>query len=295
MALPPHLYVPDNGRKAFANVSIGVDCRLKKTLRWKVRESFQDREGYFRVERSVKGGEWEQVGELTDDLFLETTARISHEPDRDTWWRVVLIGKIGEYPSDPIPEDSQPSTHDLRYAHAIYRREYMTLTRYSGMKGNLLHRRTTGALCPVCADEGSGGGPLRSNCQTCDGTGRLGGYYPPVETYAFIQGAVDPTRKTTGPLGTFAPGEKVRARTVVTGWIGTDDVWINATNGDRYLITAVKPEVVYKDYVITYALEMERLPLSHTNVLNTPSVLDKLPAEPAPQTACRRFTVDDFT
>lgn len=295
MGLSSHLYVPDSGRSAFVSVTVSIDCRLKKTIRWKVRPSFQDRDGYFRVERSIQNAPWEQVGNTTDDLFLETSLVSTQEPDRETQWRVVLIGKIGEYASEPIPEGFHPSFMDLQYAHAIYRREYLTLTRYSGIKGCILHKRQTGPLCPVCADEGSGGAPLRSNCQSCDGTGRAGGYYPSQEMYVFIQGAPDATRHMSSNIGSFSPGEKVKGRTIVIGWIETDDVWISEGTGDRYLITAVHPEVVYREYPITYSLEMERLPVGHTQAVNTASVLDKLPAEPSPVCTRRTLSLNDLT
>lgn len=291
---PAYPYIPDAGRNAFNSVTVSSDCRLKKTIRWSVRPSFQDKEGWFRVERSIQNGPWEQEGELTDGLSLETDFTPVQEPDRLAWWRVVLIGRLGEYASEPVQEGFAPAFFDLQYAHIIYRREYLTLIRYSGVKGSILHKRETGPLCPVCSDEGSGGAPLRSNCQSCDGTGRLGGFYPSEEMYVFIQGAADATQRVGNQLGTVAPGEKVRARTAVTGWITTYDIWVNGTTGDRYMVTAIKPEVVYKDYVITYALEMERLPFGHTNVINTPSVLAKLPSAPSSETGCGHLSVDDF-
>jgi len=280
---PRQPYSPDPGRGPFTSVTVSVDARLRKTVRWEVRPSFQDRDGWFRVERSDKNGPWRQVGDIVDGLFLETRARPLPGPDRSSVWRVVLMGTLEEYPSEPVPEGFAPDIHDLRYAHGIYRREHMTLTRYSGIKGRVLHRRETGPLCDACTAEGSGGAPLRSNCQKCAGTGRKGGYYPSRELYVTIKGAADPARKTEGPLGTFAPGEKVAARTTVTGWLIDGDLWISESSGDRYLITAVRPEVVYRDYLITYALEMERLPFGHTEVANTPAVGRLLPRGDTPR------------
>lgn len=291
--MPPHFYTTERGRNAFTLVTVSSDCRLRKLIRWHVRPSFQDKEGWFRVERSIQNGPWEQVGELTDGLLLETNHTPVQEPDRLAWWRVVLIGRLGEYPSDPVQEGFAPNFFDLQYAHVIYRREYLTLIHYSGVKGSILHKRETGALCPVCSDEGAGGAPLRSDCQSCDGTGRLGGFYPSQELWVFIQGAADATQRVGNQLGTVAPGEKVRARTTVTGWITTYDIWVNGSTGDRYMITAIKPEVVYKDYVITYALEMERLPFGHTTVVNTPSVVEKLPSDHRPEHH-HHLSVDDY-
>lgn len=294
MAIASHLYVPDAGRNAFTSVTVGVDCRLRKTITWSLRDSFQDREGLFQVERSSQNSPFESVGDPVDGLSLEITENVTLEPDRDTWWRVVLKGSHGDHASDPVHEGFSPTNRmDLQYAHAIYRREYMTLTRYSGVKGAILHKRETGPLCPVCSDEAVGGAPLRSNCPHCDGTGRLGGYYPSKEMYLFIQGAPSTARKSTPQLGIIAPGEKVKARTMVTGWIGTDDVWVSETTGDRYQINDVRPEVIYKDYIITYSLDMERLPFGHTNAINTPGVMDKLPSnEPPPPR--RPLVFDDF-
>lgn len=293
MSFPADHNLPDTGRNPFTSVQVRIDCRLMRIMRWTVRESFQDRNGTFRIERSEENGPWKPVAADIDGLSADIEEIKTLEPDRLSWWRVVLKGRLGEYPSEPVQEGNWPvNKEDLMYANNIFRREYMTMTRYSGVPGSILHPRATGADCPVCAIDGIRSAS-RSNCQYCDGIGLAGGYYPAEDLVVAIMGAANPTRTDNPSLGTIAPGESIKGRAPATCLINSDDVWVNSFTGDRYAISTLVPDVVYKDFVITYAMEMERLDTSHLNAVNTPSVLTKLPTKQA-STIFSRITIDDL-
>lgn len=290
--LPSHLPVPDAGFNPFIFVRVRISPRLVRTVSWQVRDSFQDRNGVFQVERSEENGPWTPVGDIVDGLSTDLEIA-TLEPDRLVWWRVVLKGALGDYPSDPVQEGNHPGNNeDLLYTNAIFRREYTTLLRYSGTKGFILHPRKTGRPCPQCSLEGVGA-PLRSNCQYCDGTGLAEGYYPAEDLYVAVLGAANPTRTTSPAIGVHMPGAKVKGRTVASTLIGNGDVWCNDRTGDRYLIGEISPEVVYKDMVIGLVMEMELLDTGRTNAVNTPSVMEKLPFD-GPPSPRRPLSFDDL-
>lgn len=286
-----HHTIPDPGHNPFTKVRVRLDCRLMRTVAWEVRESFQDRDGVFRVERSEENGPFTPVADNIDGLAVDVEGIRGMEPDRLTWWRVVLKGRMGEYPSEPVQEGNWPwHQEDILYANNIFRREYMTMVRYSGVPGTILHPRRSGQPCPVCSMDGirSAG---RSNCQYCDGIGLVGGYYPGEDLVVMLLGASNPTRDVNPALGAVSPGQSVKARCPATTLINDGDVWVNSLTGDRYLIEALVPDVVYKDFVITHSLQMERLDASHLNAINTPSVLGKLPSA---RSGNPRINIDDL-
>lgn len=259
----------------FSFVVAQTDYRLRKIIHWGLKDSFVDRLGRFSVERSLEGGPFVSLNDDVDGMLLIVDDK-GLEPRRDARYRVVFHGVYRTYTSDAVLEGEMPcSKLDLQYATAMYRRELMTLERYSGIPGQLLKRRRTGEVCQYCVDE-SVGASTRSNCPHCLGTGLAGGYYPGVDYTVNLLGAPDTTKITDTGIGTIEPGNLLKGRGVFERWLERGDIWVSASNGDRFELLATSPEVVYKDLVITVTLALRRLSTADTSITGIVAFEDKL-------------------
>lgn len=260
----------------FSYLTVQVDYQLRRVVCWGLKDSFVDRVGRFVVERSIQGAPFTTVSNDLDSLFLIIEGDTTLEPSRDARYRVIFRGVSQEYVSEEVQEGPVPGTKtDLQYAVAMYRRELMTLERYSGIPGQLVKKRRTGTLCSVCADY-SVGASTRSNCPACLGTGLEGGYYSGVNYCLCLLGAPDTTKQIDTGIGTIEPGNQVKARGVRERWIERGDVWVSDSDGARYEILASAPEVVYKDLPITVTLLLRKLSQSPTGIGGNSFFTDKL-------------------
>jgi len=123
-------------------------------------------------------------------------------------------------------------------ARAIIRRLELDPQGMENLPGYLLKRKLHGATCPDCVDPITGG-ILNSDCGTCLGTGKTGGYWNATSDTMFdITPEAENTKRDK--MGT------VNDSTVVGSFTGIplprrNDVWVDANSDRRYFIQRVKP------------------------------------------------------
>lgn len=86
---------------------------------------------------------------------------------------------LDEFASDPFTWNAS-----LDYAALYITEEHLFAHRYVyGVPAMVFKKRRDGTHCPNCWDNILKR-VTKSNCQTCYGTGKLGGFYPPIEVWA---------------------------------------------------------------------------------------------------------------
>lgn len=108
------------------------------------------------------------------------------------------------------PTSWEPKRRDKleKISNEIQRREYMLLSKFSGVKSFLFKRKTYGARCPRCWNEVQER-VMDDHCPVCFGTSFEGGYYDPIPI--FIQYEQTSKNKVKDYLGVFEPNS-------ISGW-----------------------------------------------------------------------------
>ena len=259
----------------FSKVAVHIDYHLKPVAIWRLKRSNTDRRGLFTVEIS-DGGDFSPILTEIDRLFAEIPKDIVPYNNRHKYkLRVRYDGEHGTYTSKPVEFKNPAQKEDLGYASEMFRRQYITLRNYSGVKGQLLKKRLTGKACTRCVDL-TINVPANTNCPECFGTGFTGGYYDGVDLYMELHSAPNPTVVNDPSVGAIEPGNIIQTLTTQEHWIEKDDIWVSSTDGTRYVIQELAPAVVYKDMVIAMQVVLRKMDMGAAGGKG-PELNDKLP------------------
>ena len=264
----------------FSKVEINLTPRLETVVSWSLKKSVPFEDGLFVVERSVYGEPFKEVTEPLDDCMAVINDPVMASPDIEAIsWRVAYHVAGKTYTSIPIAGHMVIDERDKGLVNVIVHREAMTFDRYSGERGLLLKARTSGRPCPVCMDYGIETS-TRSSCPYCYGTGHAGGFYNGKPWKMLFLGAPNTSKSTHPTIGAIEAGNKVVARALNENPAEAGDIWINSLTQERWLVTEVKPEVVFKGLVITIQVGYTRLQLSEAHPINNPDTSEKLQTPP---------------
>ena len=140
------------------------------------------------------------------------------------------------YKSAPVRAVGRLNRRQWLWMRKIISNEYAMLTKAGeGTQGFLLKRKQFGQACPNCLDWDTK--EIRNpDCQTCYGTGIVGGYYPGVEHYVnFNAGWKRALNVGDKPRGVSGDVTK-SGRCILYPFIDTKDVWVDVDSDERYII-----------------------------------------------------------
>ncbi|HOK53035.1 MAG TPA: hypothetical protein PKV43_01085 [Armatimonadota bacterium] len=146
----------------------------------------------YDVERSIDPDEdWEYVAQdITETLLYDTVPTLTDA--LPYYYRVTLKTTANTYTSAVISNIGRPPVRFQNAAKRILRRLQLPI---SDTEAYLLVRKIGGEPCPDCADAELGAA-TNSDCTTCFGTGRTGGYVQMPNTIRLIM---------KSPIGIYGP------------------------------------------------------------------------------------------
>lgn len=127
------------------------------------------------------------------------------------------------------------STQQQAIYRAINERQFEELRHRSGMPCLLYSRVYKGPACPDCVDEQTGQHLGTSRCETCWGTGILGGYRAPVEFYVKVAAATTSSEERKNRNPTVAEEDDVFVTPGIPR-IYADDFFVVRTRDRRYKV-----------------------------------------------------------
>lgn len=159
-------------------------------IRWELEPTAQDlRNLRFFVDRGESPTELHQLQATSEGvLATEVQEFVDYTPNlldlhKVYYYRVRAVEFSGNTPVQTFY--SEPSTFDgnLDLVALYVVEEHIFLHRWvSGVPAMIYKKKRDGQYCPECWDTVLKR-VTKSNCTTCYGTGKLGGFYPPVEAW----------------------------------------------------------------------------------------------------------------
>lgn len=264
---------------------MAVDPDGHKLVTWRMLPGFEPSAPIdFNVEYARSGGEFSVVNPepLTDQCFFIDPAQYDYNCDRDSYYRISFTYDGQDVVSEPVRAGAYfDNRHDWLLAREMVRRNYLSVKKYGGLRGQLLKRKRWGTRCtnPDCLDWDTKE-VARRLCPTCAGTGIVGGYYPPIEMWVKETGATpNPTKKMTEM--NLSQAITLEVSTPAWPWIETRDVWVNLKNNERFIIEAVAPCERFAGIDIVWKMAMSLMPQSLSEALHSAEV-NYIVENPAP-------------
>ncbi len=180
----------------------------------------------------------EVAGPSADNILIDDEQRRWSKLPHSVY-RIRLEAANGTFYSDVNPATGEFNRHDWLLAKEIIRREYLRLQKYVGTRGFYLGRMQWGEICTECVDYNTGL-VNKADCETCYGTGFVGGYYPPVTLWVGEERTAVRSQRQDG-VG-LTNNQTQLARIVAFPFLTAHDVWVNPDTGERWVIQA-KQEV----------------------------------------------------
>jgi hypothetical protein len=184
-------------------------------------------------------GNFERLTEtpVTGTFFINSDSR-EHSKFRVETYVVEAIDPAtgASFKSKPITWENPTRSHVERRLFEIQRREYLLLSKFSGVKSFLFRRKYFGPHCPRCWN------PLQEAvlddfCSVCYGTGYEGGYFDPIPLY--LQYEPTPSNRTLTPYGKAEPNS-ISAWTISMPNIQPEDLIVRTGDFTIYEVSAIQ-------------------------------------------------------
>jgi hypothetical protein len=220
--------------------------------------------------------DWVNVGlPMTDAYFAVDPERRAFGKTNYTNYRVVLTTALGTYTSEPTGVAGTLSVRDWKLAREIARKERL-VHRLGSQNGYLLKRRWTGVQCDVCTDFMSQE-PRNAYCPSCYGTGfQCGYYYPMACVWANMQPRSRRTELDGGQTRGTVDDIVIKARMLLVGLMGEDDVWVSAKTDDRYYVHRVQDTAEIRGFPIVGEVELR--PIAFSSIIYSIPIPEQLAA-----------------
>lgn len=153
-------------------------------VEWEPLSSWVDLNPRYNVYRSETiDGNYELLNSspLTDTFFVDLENWNSSKFEMEWWVIEILLDGGVVHKTLPVSATAKRGTFQNNRAIEINRREWVLLTKFSGMDATILRRKKHGMRCPVCWDT-INRKVVGNKCTTCYDTGFSGGYYSGMKT-----------------------------------------------------------------------------------------------------------------
>lgn len=196
------------------------------------------------------------INTVIDDWTYTDTSYTEHSKRYNISYKLVLRTKTTEYNSEIISILGNIQQHNKNYIKAILRRAHISRRSVQPYRSLFLKRRHFGIKCS-CVD------PIteeitKTDCQSCYGTGILGGYWKTsVPVVLITSSPLSNTimHDTSQNVGSVSPGI-MRVKVAYPMIIDQYDALIHLSTGNRFYITGVQVSAEVEGFPIVYDLEI---------------------------------------
>lgn len=153
-------------------------------IEWDALDSWVGLNPRYNVYRSeTQDGNYERLtsSPTTNNFLVDDGTWNSSKFDNEWWVIEILLSDGGVFKTLPVSATAKRGTFQNNRATEINRREWILLTKFSGMDATILRRKHHGQRCPVCWDSISKK-IVGNKCTTCYDTGFTGGYHSGMHT-----------------------------------------------------------------------------------------------------------------
>jgi hypothetical protein len=218
--------------------------------------TYQLQQGYAGISADT---DWINVGlPVIDTYYLSDTSPRLFGKTLEVYYRLLLTTSKGNYVSAPRGGLSAQDFRDWRISRKILRQEAKRY-RYTSVEGHLVKQKRYGAPCPTCLDPQTGE-PTRSNCPSCYGSSRDGGYFPGY--YCTIDLGLDGGEELVDAQRGTAKESNTTARFSGLPHVNSQDFFVELRSGRRWLIHAVKEEAAIRGRILIQTGEVRMLPFT---------------------------------
>jgi hypothetical protein len=236
----------------------------RATIAWAMEPSFVEPGPWtFTLQRGFAPTEdkWEDIAIVVDQPWVYDNRPASNLVGTPVYYRIKLVDGNGvTYYSQVQVATAYWNRYDWSLAKEVIRKETLVQHNKAGVNGWVLKRRYFGERCPVCTNQVTGQ-IESSTCQTCYGTGIVGGYYPAYE-YWVTMNASQGMRKLTADQGLISTViETVRALAYPVA--EANDIWVHGQTNTRYYIAEVKTLARHRGIDLIVDLRLNEVPNNH--------------------------------
>jgi hypothetical protein len=236
-----------------------VEWTLKSEFGWDSPLEFQLQ---YSETNNPKADDWTNVGAPVSNIYfiIDPEQRVFNNFNWASY-RIRVTTAGNTYYSRPRSSFGVPSRRWWRIGREVIRTELVRLKNDElGTEMLVLKRRTRGQRCTVCVD------PLTqevtsSDCESCWGTGWLGGYYDPVECIwaDFIEPPMQNDLDGGEARGTVDDSRRTTARIINIPFLFTGDILVEKYRDNRWFVKNYKPEVVIANTPLIVNVELRLL------------------------------------
>lgn len=215
----------------------------------------------------TESGPWTAVGTPTSAFQALNVGppRINVQGGMLTWFKIdVLQGTTVKLTSPPMDCRARMERQQYLYYREQLRRWRLFFNKTNCLPGWLVRRKIFGSRCPECTSQTLKSTPASNECNTCYGTGIVGGYFSPVAMRADWSSSTSP--RTNNQTIKEAPGpqtiQRLRIKLYAVPDAKSEDLWFDAGTGTIYLVEKVDPEM-WCGSTVTQTADISRLPPHH--------------------------------
>jgi hypothetical protein len=250
---------------------------------WELVDDFQE-EGPYEVRLQVSpsgvpdAADWVEAGvPAVDPAYLVDPRQRTYGMAEVVHYRVVLVSAVGTHVSRPALPRSVLGVRDYLLVQEMTRKLQLELATGTGTTGFLLKAKRYGITCscvhPVTRER------QNSACPVCYGTGKIGGFHPPLACTLSELPPYETRQMTAYAEARGSVGDEVFAAGLSPGVpIVQEDVWVNEGDDARYYIHKVWNRALHRGVVIQQAAEFRRAPRS--------DVIYRFPVDASPGAGC---------
>lgn len=255
------------GPDPFYMVRVEMGLNNGLLIYWKLNPRFLEPLPYtFRVQVGKTGWnkafDWENVGSPLVNVYHKVDAeRRWYGKTNYVHYRVLLTtGNNKKFVSKPVTVEGFLNWRDWHIAQEIMRKEKLRHKWFSSVPGYLLKQIRDGEPCFRCLSPYTEE-PKDYKCEICYGTGKLFGYFPPIPlSYVDLDNVVlKEGRNLQSGVGMTKQVNR-KGRFLAVPQLYTQDVWVDAGSGQRYVIQAIQVDAHIKGYPLIVSAELRLLP-----------------------------------
>lgn len=207
--------------------------------------------------------DWRNVGgPVTDGYVAYDDVWRAAGTDIVTHYRVTLTTPKDIYVSAPVNCFGELAERDWLIAREIIRKEQLR-NKYVSVSGYLIKPFRFGRPCKRCRDQLTGE-VIDSNCPVCSGTGFEVGYHPALPLQCWdLEPYTITEDQDPNALGTTRKDHMTRARVIGFPTLNTNDIWVNGTSDERWIVHSIKVAAAIRGVPLIYNVEMGLVPLTN--------------------------------
>jgi uncharacterized protein YqgQ len=255
--------------QVFKRVTVDYSVKNVTRVEWGFRKCFLDPQPWvFTLQVNRNGGDegtdWTDVGVPITNTFqaFDDEQRI-YGKDMRIVYRVKLETAIDTYYSEPATVLGLLSKRQWLQARAIIRRHTIRPRFLTDFPGKLFKRKIFGSPCTDCVDDLTGG-ITNSDCEACNGTGIIDGYWHAVDNAMYdLSPEVHNVHRDNQLQRGTVNDNAVRGKFVALPMINRNDIWIDDASDRRFAVHVVQNTAEINQVPIICTAELRLLEFSN--------------------------------